>query len=142
MPMQKTRIYQDGLKGNFSDKRAYKKFVAEKQERAIIKELREAGLRGEIHLLPTKIDLASLEFDEKHINKERSHNVSIDEAKTFIEKALFSETVWRGQFERYYSEYGVAYVKIDNNLIRTANKREEFSENVKKAIGVMKNYGR
>lgn len=142
LPLQKQRIYQDGLKGTFSDKRAYDRQIAEKRERAIIKELKNIGFRGEVKITPTQIDVSKLQFDEKHINKERMHHVSEDEAKRFIEKAMFSETVWKGKFERYYSEDGVAYVNKDDMIIRTAYKREEFTENINKALEMIENYER
>ena len=142
LPLQKQRIYQDGLKGTFSDKRAYDKQIAEKRERAIIKELKNIGFRGEVKVIPTKVDLSKLQFDEKHINKERMHHVSETEAKQFIEKAMFSETVWKGKFERYYSKDGVAYVNKDDMIIRTAYKREEFTGNINKALEIVENYER
>lgn len=142
LPLQKQRIYQDGLKGTFSDKRAYDKQIAEKKERAIIKELKNIGFRGEVKVTPTKIDVAKLQFDEKHINQERMHHVSEAEAKQFVEKAIFSETVWKGKFERYYSKDGVAYVNKDNMIIRTAYKREEFTENINKALEMVEYYER
>ena len=112
----------------------------EKRKRiAIIKsELKELGFRGKINLEPSKVDFEKLSFDSEHINDERRHEVTFDEAKDFIRRASFSETVWKGQFERYYSEDGAAYVRTSDAFIRTAFKREEYSDNILKALEVVK----
>lgn len=146
MPMQKNRIYQDGLKGNFSSKSAYEKqqkLVAEKQRNDIIKsELKAAGLRGKVNLEPTKLDLRKIGFDEEHINIERGHNVTLEEAKSFIKNARFSESVWNGQFERYYSDEGAAYVRVEDKTIRTAYKSEQYTQKVKDVLEVIRKHER
>ena len=112
----------------------------EKRKRiAIIKsELKELGFRGKINLEPSKVDFEKLGFDSEHINDERQHEVTFDEAKGFIRRASFSETVWKGQFERYYSEDGAAYVRTSDAFIRTAFKREEYSDNILKALEIVR----
>ena len=91
-------------------------------------------------LLPgaAKVDFEKLSFDSEHINDERQHEVTFDEAKGFIRRASFSETVWKGQFERYYSEDGAAYVRTSDAFIRTAFKREEYSDNILKALEIVR----
>ena len=106
---------------------------------AIIKaKLKELGFRGKINLEPSKVDFEKLSFDSEHINDERQHEVTFDEAKNFIRRASFSEIVWKGQFERYYSEDGAAYVRTSDAFIRTAFKREEYSDNILKALEVVR----
>lgn len=117
--------------------------VEKKKKAAIIKsELQALGLKGKINTEPTKIDFAKLSFDENHINNERHHAVTFDEAKDFIRQSLFSETVWNGQYERYYSEAGAAYIRASDKSIRTAFKREEYSENILRALEAVKKYGK
>lgn len=117
--------------------------VEKKKKAAIIKsELKTLGLKGKINLEPTKIDFAKLSFDNSHINGERQHSVTFDEAKNFVHQSLFSETVWNGQYERYYSEAGAAYIRVQDELIRTAFKRDEYSENILAALEVVKKYGK
>ena len=108
----------------------------EKRKRiAIIKsELKELGFRGKINLEPSKVDFEKLSFDSEHINDERQHEVTFDEAKDFIRRASFSETVWK----RYYSEDGAAYVRTSDAFIRTAFKREEYSDNILKALEIVR----
>lgn len=142
LPEQRERIYYD-MRGRVApSKETYRKTIAKVQKDAILKEkLKDAGLKGTIHVSPTKIDLSSLSFDDAHINKERSHNVTFEEAKSFIQNAKFSETVWGGRFERYYSPEGVAYVNRNNLQIRTAFKKEQFSATVKKVMEVAEKHG-
>ena len=139
---QRERIYYD-MRGRVAPSSPkYARAILEKDRiNGIIKsELREAGLRGKIHMKPTTIDVNALTFDDVHINKERNHNVTLEEAKMFVRKARFSETVWQGRFERYYSKYGVAYVNANNMQIRTAFKGEEIKGVTKKALEVIRKY--
>lgn len=146
LPQQRDRIYQDGLKGDFSSKAAYEKeqkLLEEKRRNTIIKaELKEIGMRGAVNLSPTKLDFRKLSFDENHINAERAHNVTFEEAKSFIRNAQFSEKVWNGQFERYYSEEGAAYVRMEDMTIRTAFKSEQYTQNILDALEVIKKHGK
>lgn len=142
LPEQMERVYMDGLGRVAPSKATYQKTVAKTQRNGILKEkLKEAGLRGKINTTPVKIDLSALSFDDEHINKERDHRVTFEEAKAFISNARFSETVWKGRFERYYNTDGVAYVNKNNLQIRTAFKPEQFSQTVKKVMEVLKKYG-
>lgn len=142
IPEQMERVYMDGLGRVAPGKAAYRKTVAKMERDAILKsELHEAGLKGIIHTKPVKIDMDALSFDDKHINGQRNHNISFEEAKSFIENARISETVWKGRFERYYSLDGVAYVNKNNLQIRTAYKGDEIKGTTKKVIEVLRKYG-
>lgn len=111
------------------------KEVENKAKNAIITDkIRTVGKispNAQIHLQPTKVDVDSLTFDNKHINGERSHGVSEEQAKQYIKNASISMTVWNGQYERYFSKDGASYVKKETKIIRTAYSSEQFSENVK-----------
>ncbi len=74
-------------------------------------------------------------FDNTHINKQRAHNITEDEAK-------ISFTVWKGKFERYYSEERATYVNMDTMTIRTAYGKRQFGQDVKDMLEVLKKYGR
>lgn len=133
------RVYIDGLGRVALSDKAFKKY----QEDAIIKqELKDAKVPGKIHVNPTPIRLKNLKFDDKHINGERDHGVSLVEAKDFIKNASFSTTVWHGRFERYYSHDGVVYVNRWENTIRTAYKKEEFDDITNGFMEVIKKHGR
>ena len=76
-------------------------------------------------------------FDDAHINAEREHRVSEEQAKQYIRNAKISVSVWNGQFERYYGTEGAAYVNTIKHEIRTA----EFDENTTALIEEMKKNG-
>lgn len=142
IPEQMERVYMDGLGRVAPGKATYRKTVAKMSRNAILKsKLKEAGLRGTIHTTPVKIDMNLLSFDNEHVNKQRNHGVLFEEAKSFIENAVISETVWTGRFERYYSYDGVAYVNKNNLQIRTAFKAEQYKKTVQKVMEVLKKYG-
>lgn len=139
LPEQKQRIMQDGLRGRFMPTKTENKLFAQKVKHdKIIKELRDIGVRGEIHYPSRAIDTNSLAFDEKHINQQREHGVTLEEAKEYIKNAKVSITVWKGQYERYYGDTGTAYVDLANKLVRTAYKRAEYKGDVLKILEVMK----
>ena len=52
-----------------------------------------------------------------------------------------SQTVWNGQYERYYSEQGATYIDKATNLIGTSYSAEEFTESIIKMLEVNKNMG-
>lgn len=75
-----------------------------------------------------KIPFSDLSFDDNHINKERDHNVTRQEAETFINEATFSLIRWKGDFICFYGSKGTTYVNIQEKLIRTSFKRQQYDE--------------
>lgn len=135
MPMQYSRIRQDGLRGRFSPTKTEQKVLEESVINDKIKaDMKAAGLRGEIELKPKIPDVSKLSFDEQHVNQERQHNVTEAEAKSYIQNAVFSTTKWKGKFTNYYSDEGAAFVDNEAQRIRTAFKKEQYD---KAAIGAM-----
>jgi hypothetical protein len=119
--------------------------LTQKDKDAIIKaEIKKVlnKKKAGVHLKPLSIDTEKLIFDDEHINAERNHLISKEEAISYINKSLFSVSVWNGKYERYYSEQGAAYVDIEKNLIRTAFSAEEFDDITKEVIQVVKKYGK
>lgn len=112
-----------------------------REEQRIIKEIKDCGIKGEVSLYPQEVDVRTLSFDEKHI-AERQHGVTRREAESYIKNALFASKRWNGEFMDFYSEEGATYVNLKTNLIRTAFKKEEFTLSVKKAMEVLKKYGK
>lgn len=85
-------------------------------------------------MTPKTVDYENALFDDAHINKDRQHNVTAEEARSFIKNAKVSATVWNGEFERYYSVDGVVYFKVEQNLIRSAFKPKEFNDTLKSMV--------
>lgn len=76
-------------------------------------------------------------FDYNHINNEREHKVSKQEAISYIKNSKMRMTVWQGIYENYYSDEGVAFVDTKNKIIRSAFKKEEFDDKTKKYMEVL-----
>lgn len=87
--------------------------------------------------LPKNID--NYNFDDKHINQERIHNVSKEEAIEFIKQSKVKITVWQGRYENYYSELGATYIDTKTNTIRTSFKIDEYDETTLKILEAYKN---
>ena len=123
---------------------AAKDYEKQQKDAIIIENLRTAAKLPKaavIHLEPTKINVDALTFDDAHINAEREHRVSEEQAKQYIRNAKISVSVWNGQFERYYGTEGAAYVNTTKHEIRTAYSRAEFDENTTALIEEMKKNG-
>ena len=135
---QMERVYYD-LEGRVApSKDTYQKWLADierkKKDDIIKSEIKKVGLRGQINLYPEIPDVTKLSFDEEHINKERHHDVSEEEAKAFIRQAKFSLTKWNGKYINYFSDAGAAYVDSETGRIRTAFKKDQFDPVTRKAL--------
>lgn len=104
------------------------KYVDNTRENAIIKSARENGIRGTVNVNPEPINLERYSFDDVHINKERKHKVTREEAESFMNNAAVSLTRWNGRFINYYGKDGAVYIDMEKKSIRTAFKKEEFDD--------------
>ncbi|MDO4444686.1 MAG: phage minor capsid protein [Bacillota bacterium] len=122
----------------------YQKRLAEKEENdKIIAEIKEIGMKGKVELSPQeKIDVSKFTFDDEHINKEREHLVTREEAERFIQEADVAITRWEGRFVNYYGVDGAVFVDVEKRNIRTAFHKEQFDEHVKEMREVLKKYGK
>ena len=146
LPLQQERMWVAGFGAKQAKEAAstYQEFEKQKKDAIIIEKIRKAGnfkKAAEIHLTPTPIGTNTLGFDDTHINKERDHSVTKEQAIQWIKDARISVTVWGGQFERYYSFEGAAYVNIEGNYIRTAYQKKQFDENMQAIMEVIEEYG-
>lgn len=124
-------------------KKKYVKNNVEKNGNSdIIKGIKDSGIKGEINIPPKIVDTSKLTYDNNHINVERSHNITKEQAISYINNAELSLSKWNGRFENYYSKKGAAFVDVDNNKIRTAFSREQYDENSKRIIEVIEKYGK
>ena len=119
-----------------------KKELQKQLEHDIIKEIKACGIQGAISINPVSIDLSEYTFDDIHINKDRKHGVTRDEAESYMHNAKFLATRWNGRFKNYYSVSGAVYIDADNKNIRTAFSAEEFSQEIIDALEVLKKYGK
>ena len=102
--------------------------------------LKEAGIKGVAKVNPEKLDVSGYTYDADHINTERSHMVSREEAERFIRESDVSLTRWNGRFVNYYSKDGATYVDVENKSIRTSFSSREFDGNTLKIREVVEKY--
>lgn len=141
---QRDFINQTGLTRDYFRERAGKQNLetVSKDDIIIIKrQLRAVGVKGQINLPPRSMDINTLGFDGYHVNVESEHDVTVAEARGYIQKASVSVTKWNGQFENYYGHEGAAYVDTQKNEIRTAYSSAEFDDNTKSIMEVLKKNG-
>lgn len=136
---QRERIYYD-LNGRVAP--TSKQYEKHKYDETIIREMHKGGVRGKVHITPTKIDMSALTFDAEHVNKK--HDVTEQQAREIIKTASVSITVWGGKFEHYYSSlmHGAVYVNMEKNEIRTAYAGDQVTGDVKNALEVLEKYGK
>ena len=136
--------HEDMLRRDYWREKTYGIPLEKSQKDAILNAeiKRDAGIRGVLHLDLEPIEIEALQFDDEHINLQRKHSITQEQAQEMIKNAKASVTVWNGRFERYYSDQGVVYVDREKQAIRTAFGPEEFDDKVKKILEVLKRYGR
>lgn len=136
LPMQRDRIYNDGLQVKADPKK-----VVILRERDIIKDIENTGIVGQVYFKqPIDINYDEILFDDEHINKDRNHNVTFDEAKSFMLNAVVYLKKWQGEYINFYSQEGAVYFNTKNNSIRTAFKASDYKGDVKKMIEVLKKW--
>lgn len=113
---------------------------ATKADFEIYKKIKDTGIYGTVRVPPAKIDTSTLTMDVAHVMKK--HDATLEEAKSFIDNALFS-LKRRHQsgvtFINYYSASGAAYVRQDQNLIKTAFKSDQYKADIKNIVEVAQN---
>lgn len=116
------------------------KYVDNSKENVIMKVAKENDIRGTLVLNPKQLNLNKYDFDEEHINKDREHNVSKEEAIRFIEDAKVSFSRWNGRFMNYYGENGSTYVDVEKKIIKTSFKKDEYDSKIKALLEVILKY--
>ena len=116
------------------------KYVDNSKENVIMKVAKENDIRGTLVLNPKQLNLNKYDFNEEHINKDREHNVSKEEAIRFIEDAKVSFSRWNGRFMNYYGENGSTYVDVEKKIIKTSFKKDEYDSKIKALLEVILKY--
>lgn len=81
-------------------------------------------------------NLSSYDLARKHIQDERKHGVTKEEAQSFIVQAQFVVSRWMGQSLIYVSEDGIAIVN-NGRGVSTAYKKREFDSKIKELLRVV-----
>lgn len=111
--------------------------IISKQVRKVIKKpTANVKIKEQIYIPQ---DIHSYSFDDDHMNSERNHNATKEEAIRLIYESKLQATVWKGTFFRYYGENGAVYVNVNKKLIRTVYKEDEFFGDALKIKEIIEN---
>lgn len=128
------------IPANMTYEEWYNKFVENSRKNVIMKAVKNNGIKGKIIDKPKKINLSDYQFDEKHINAERNHNITREDAEKFVSNASVVLERWNGRFLCYIGSSGSTYIDVNNKTIRTAFNREEYDEKMLKFIKTVEDY--
>lgn len=121
---------------------ASKRLEKQRQHAIMVAEIKkDCGITGEYHIPSKIVSVKYYSFDADHINKQRAHNVTFEEAISFIDSSLVSIERWNGRFVNYYSQKGATYIDTENGIIRTAFKKDEFDEKTLLLMEELKKHG-
>lgn len=126
-----------------ADRRVQKELAEKAKNDKIKEEIKATGMKGKITISPLKkIDVSEFSFDDAHINGERSHKVTREDAERFIQEADVSFTKWNGRFVNYYGPNGATFIDMENNNIRTSFWKDEFDDKARAMREVLEKNGR
>lgn len=138
-----SKRYQQGEDWRTLARNYSPKVMQSRKQRAkiVVERIKETGVKCQkVNYPPKSIDTARLRFDDAHINAERKHSISRDEAIQIINTADASLTRWNGRCEIYISSSGATYI-LDGEKIQTAFHASEFDDTMKKIMEVL-NHGK
>lgn len=107
------------------------------EQREAVRKLMKIPNVEQVHIPAKKIETESLGFDAEHLLL-RGRSITKEEAVQWIQNAKVSIDVWNGSYTRYFSDEGAAYVNNAGHYIRTAYRADKFTENIKRAMEVLK----
>ena len=123
------------VKVNVANKLA---IIDKTKEKDIIEEAKKLNIKGKVKYKPKAIDVRDFSFDYNHINSERKHKVTLNQAISYMDNAVVSITRYNGNSINYYSFQGAVYIRKDLKSIRTAFKKEQYDEKIQKMINEVK----
>lgn len=118
------------------------KFVDRSPQNVIMEAAKMYSIRGIVATQTENINVKNYSYDEQHINEDRKHNITREEAERLIKEAVVSVTRWNGRFINYYGENGAVYIDTEKKVIRTAFRKEEYDDNTREFMEVVLNAGK
>lgn len=109
-----------------------------KYEEVLRKAKESSRLDGEFSKPVIPADLSSYTFDDNHINIEREHRVSREEAESYVRDAVLMVSRNDGRYVNYYGMDGSTYTIPRQKKLRTAFKARQYTRNIIAMIEVMK----
>lgn len=103
------------------------------------KVMTEEHIKGVLLKEVKPVNLNNFVFKDEHINVEREHNVTKEDAQDFVNNAKIVLSRWNGQVKIYISDKGTSVINIQNKTINTAYRNIEYDDKIKKLLEVFKN---
>lgn len=104
---------------------------------AIQKAKETTRMRGEVMIPRVPEHLSEFKFDNAHMNDDRKHGVTREEAERYVRNALVMVNKKRGIYIDYYGLEGSTYIEGNGDLIRTAFKADEYEPNIYRFLEVI-----
>lgn len=114
------------------------KYLNTNRYNKIVKESSSLNIKGNPIKDINRISLNDFEFDNKHINLDRHHNVTKEMAQEFINTAKAAYNRWNGEVIVYVSESGCSVVNLKDRKVSTAYKNDDYDDKFKKLMEVLK----
>lgn len=133
---------------------ANKRGLKAQEERAIIKEIKACGIKGEVMFPPFRKQHAYIledraAKDPAHImHRMMERQITADDIQKYVDSAVFSVEQFRGTRKAFYSKDGVAVLTKSSDyaetewIVKTAWSKADFDENVDKALKEALKYGK
>lgn len=118
----------DAIKADFRDARRYDR---------LIEASADLNIKGKPLRKIDRIDVSDFEFQDTHINTDRRHGVTKQEAQAYIDRAVAVYSRWNGKVNVYISAKGAAVVNLEEKKISTAYHAEEYDEKFTKLLEVL-----
>lgn len=117
------------LKRKYADYRRFDK---------VVEETSKLNIKGKPIKDIQRIAITDYTYDSKHINNNRGHNVTKQDAQSYINKSKVAYSRWDGDVIVYVSEDGATVVNLRDKIVSTAYKSEEYDNKFKKLMEELK----
>lgn len=117
-----------GLSLNYKDTNRYNKLVAEAEN---------LNIKGKPIKNIDRIDLAEFGFQDHHINSERLHGITKEQAQQYVNDSIAAYSRWGGQVTLYISPGGAAIVDHKKKTVSTAYNSAEYDSKLNKLLEVL-----
>lgn len=113
---------------SYMDTNRYNKLVAESGN---------LNIKGKPIKNIDRIDLKDFSFQEEHINTDRTHMVTKEQAQQYIKHSVAAYSRWNGQVTVYISGRGASIVDHKKKTVSTAYSSKEYDDKLSKLLEVL-----
>lgn len=118
------------LQQEYKDVRRYEKIISDTEK---------LNIKGKPIKKINRIDLSDYVFSESHINKDRKHGTSKEQAQKWVNEAVAAYSRWNGDVTIYISRNGASVINLKEKTISTAYSSNEYDEKFRSLLEVLEN---